>query len=527
MALSRHHAALSRPLNVEEIVQEAQNFEFNPNRPLQQWIRAARMLLTEATVCEDEGNIAQAYLYIYRHAELVLAKLPQHPDYRNPQFKAELSQARKTLQKNLVKMEEWKPRINQEHERYTKIMARRDAERRLTQNELDEEAVHSHSRRGSYDMVGAMASTTTLNAHQDRRFAVDLAQKEIRRRDASKRSTHQAGISPHTVAQRRQGIVNDDDEYFQQIDDGFREAGRLLYGQSNQSRQSLPAPQNSQQPSTRYPTVPPKEKRMSWRPTNFDNISSYNLPPPSIPSKQALSPPPLPSKNPLSAPALPPKPSTSTSNPTQRYTFAPTATTESGSPLRPLLLPPSLRSSFLKLASTNTAHNLETCGILAATLISNALFITHLILPEQTSTPNTCDTTPAGDAALFSYVDSHALLVVGWIHTHPSQTCFLSSRDLHTSAGYQVMLPESIAIVCAPGKDPDWGVFRLTEPPGLDAILGCTQTSAFHPHQEGRLYTDALGGVGHVVEGPGLEFQVVDLRDGRGGEEEEMEGGWI
>ncbi|EGP83512.1 uncharacterized protein MYCGRDRAFT_50144 [Zymoseptoria tritici IPO323] len=465
MALSRHHAALSRPLNVEEIVQEAQNFEFNPNRPLQQWIRAARMLLTEATVCEDEGNIAQAYLYIYRHAELVLAKLPQHPDYRNPQFKAELSQARKTLQKNLVKMEEWKPRINQEHERYTKIMARRDAERRLTQNELDEEAVHSHSRRGSYDMVGAMASTTTLNAHQDRRFAVDLAQKEIRRRDASKRSTHQAGISPHT--------------------------------------------------------------RMSRRPTNFDNISSYNLPPPSIPSKQALSPPPLPSKNPLSAPALPPKPSTSTSNPTQRYTFAPTATTESGSPLRPLLLPPSLRSSFLKLASTNTAHNLETCGILAATLISNALFITHLILPEQTSTPNTCDTTPAGDAALFSYVDSHALLVVGWIHTHPSQTCFLSSRDLHTSAGYQVMLPESIAIVCAPGKDPDWGVFRLTEPPGLDAILGCTQTSAFHPHQEGRLYTDALGGVGHVVEGPGLEFQVVDLRDGRGGEEEEMEGGWI
>jgi STAM-binding protein len=60
-----------------------------------------------------------------------------------------------------------------------------------------------------------------------------------------------------------------------------------------------------------------------------------------------------------------------------------------------------------------------------------------------------------GETDLFDYVDTQGLMVCGWIHTHPTQTCFLSSRDLHTSVGYQVMLPESVAIVCAPSKDPE------------------------------------------------------------------------
>lgn len=34
--------------------------------------------------------------------------------------------------------------------------------------------------------------------------------------------------------------------------------------------------------------------------------------------------------------------------------------------------------------------------------------------------------------------------------THPTQTAFLSSVDLHTHCSYQMMLPESIAIVCSP-----------------------------------------------------------------------------
>ena len=36
------------------------------------------------------------------------------------------------------------------------------------------------------------------------------------------------------------------------------------------------------------------------------------------------------------------------------------------------------------------------------------------------------------------------------LQTHPTQTAFLSSVDLHTHCSYQLMMPEALAIVCAP-----------------------------------------------------------------------------
>ncbi|KAF7191478.1 AMSH-like protease sst2 [Pseudocercospora fuligena] len=540
MALSRHHAALTRPRSVEEIVKEAQDFEFNTNRSLQQWLRASKMLLTEAAICEQEGSLAMAYLYLYRHAELVLSRLPQHPDYRDSRFKEELSQARKTLQRNLVKLEQWKPRINQEHDRYMKAMERKMAERQRVQNEFDQaardRASYTSSRRSSAASTSAEDHMQALNANENREFAVNLAQREIRRRDASRQSTTQAGISPATIAERRKGLVAQDDSYFddrEDPNDGVREAARHLHRQSYNSPREAPREARRSRQSTysayHYPRVPQKESRMEWsaqpiRPAHSQSRQSH---PPKIPAKESLydytaseldnTPPPRPPKqdtysNPASATPSPPP--GESHQPPSKYTFKPTAYTESGSPLRTVLLPPDLRQKFLNLAHPNTSQNLETCGILAATTISGALFITHLILPDQTATSDTCDTTESGDNALFDYCSSNNLLVCGWIHTHPSQSCFLSSRDLHTSSGYQVMLPEAIAIVCAPRYNPDWGIFRLTDPPGLPHVLECRKPGTFHLHEEGNLYTDALttGRQGHVVEGPGLGFEVVDLR---------------
>ena len=37
--------------------------------------------------------------------------------------------------------------------------------------------------------------------------------------------------------------------------------------------------------------------------------------------------------------------------------------------------------------------------------------------------------------------------------THPSQTSFMSSVDLHTHCSYQLIMPEAIAIVCSPKFD--------------------------------------------------------------------------
>lgn len=133
------------------------------------------------------------------------------------------------------------------------------------------------------------------------------------------------------------------------------------------------------------------------------------------------------------------------------FEFKPSAHLENGSPLRTIFLPPDLRHRFLAVAEPNTRANLETCGILCGTLISNALFVSKLVIPEQKSTSDTCET--INENLLFDHVDGEDLMVLGWIHTHPTQTCFMSSRDLHTHCGYQVMMPESIAIVCAPSKN--------------------------------------------------------------------------
>lgn len=72
---------------------------------------------------------------------------------------------------------------------------------------------------------------------------------------------------------------------------------------------------------------------------------------------------------------------------------------------------------------------------------------------------------------LFDYCIEHDLVQCGWIHTHPSQRCFMSSYDVRTHVGFQQLLPEAMAIVAAP-CDPRmaYGVFRLIDPEGMSAV---------------------------------------------------------
>jgi STAM-binding protein len=119
-----------------------------------------------------------------------------------------------------------------------------------------------------------------------------------------------------------------------------------------------------------------------------------------------------------------------------------------------VFLPSSLRREFLQIAADNTRRGLEMCGMLCGTTVNNALFISHLVIPQQRCTPDTCET--ENESAMLDFCIDNDLIVIGWIHTHPTQTCFMSSRDLHTQAGYQVMMPESIAIVCAPRYEPSY-----------------------------------------------------------------------
>ncbi|RVX14275.1 AMSH-like ubiquitin thioesterase 1 [Vitis vinifera] len=213
-----------------------------------------------------------------------------------------------------------------------------------------------------------------------------------------------------------------------------------------------------------------------------------------------------------------------------------------------------LMESFLKLAKSNTVRNLETCGILAGSLKNRKFYVTALIIPKQESTSDSCQTT--NEEEIFEVQDKQSLFPLGWIHvsiylsdhnlmiiwlclhgkgslkskklwkrckkgmeqygipaeTHPTQSCFMSSVDLHTHYSYQTMLPEAIAIVMAP-KDASkkHGIFRLTTPGGMSVIRHCDQRG-FHPHHSpsdgGPVYKSCTD----VYMNPNIHFDVIDLR---------------
>ncbi|KAJ3374316.1 hypothetical protein GGF31_007836 [Allomyces arbusculus] len=191
---------------------------------------------------------------------------------------------------------------------------------------------------------------------------------------------------------------------------------------------------------------------------------------------------------------------------------------ENNRELRTMFIPRDLIDKFEVVARRNTEANLETCGILCGTMFRGQLYTTHLLIPKQVATSDTCATTH--EEELVAYQDAHHLITLGWIHTHPTQTCFMSSVDLHTHCSYQVMLDEAVAIVLSPRhNNPRYGVFRLTHPPGLEFLLKCPEKNTFHPHPDHiPLYTNAdariAPGAGHVVlvDSTQGRIKVVDLR---------------
>ncbi|CAL8076876.1 unnamed protein product [Calicophoron daubneyi] len=159
---------------------------------------------------------------------------------------------------------------------------------------------------------------------------------------------------------------------------------------------------------------------------------------------------------------------------------------------------------FVQLAQSNTLANKETCGNLCGKLIKNTFVISDLVIPKQSGTADTCLTHK--EEELFDYVDKNGLIVIGWIHTHPTQTAFLSSVDLHSQLSYQITLPESIAIVCAP-KFNEVKVFSLNSY-GLSFVRRCNK-QGFHPHQTNQPLFEPSQ---HVINDLSIPYTVVDLR---------------
>ncbi|POS84995.1 hypothetical protein EPUL_003630, partial [Erysiphe pulchra] len=501
----------SRPMSSKELAIKAQDFDFNPLIPLKFWIRTSETLLREALIYQQEGNDQQAYLLFMRYAALVAERFPLHPSFKDPEYKLVLNSIKKNLPSVLDSMEDLKPRINSRYNAWHQAESLAD----IVAQKLNRVRSTTIDRKVSLSDPAIAGNQSTLAAAENRELAVKIAQEEINRRNKARRIKHLVSSpryddfhakSTELLGNLNLGPVEQDNDSEDESQSRIQKSGKLLanldetsFFDSNEFSMENSPIKLSSNGNYPYPTVA-KPRLITYefelRRNPVPSLSLAPNRPPKKPFQSEISdedtPPPRPQKflNALDPPTPP-------ENNISSFTFRPSSYLENGNPLRTIFLPVGLRAEFLKYAQPNTQKNLETCGMLCGTLISNALFIRQVVIPEQESTSDTCETTNEG--ALFDYCDKEDLLVLGWIHTHPTQTCFMSSRDLHTHCGYQIMMPESIAIVCAPSKIPSWGVFRLTDPPGLGSILNCTHTGLFHPHSETNLYTSALR-PGHVVE---------------------------
>lgn len=82
--------------------------------------------------------------------------------------------------------------------------------------------------------------------------------------------------------------------------------------------------------------------------------------------------------------------------------------------LRTVIVPSRLLSSFINIAHRNTSNNVETCGILAGKLERDQFYITHMIIPKQKGTSDSCVT--MNEEEIFDFQDQHNLITLGWIH---------------------------------------------------------------------------------------------------------------
>lgn len=420
-------------------------------------------------------------MLLFRHATLVLRHLSIHPDALQPTHRLALLRANKDVQSSLAKLEVLKPRLNKRYESYEQNLKESDTRVNTPFTTVDNVHIHEVASGDSLWLHPAdsipISSSEDAISRDNYDIAIALAQDEIRRRTSIINSL-QSVVSKQDKQSNREAGLDDWDDVSRNHEQKIHQAALELPPKNSSLRtrsdgtaqssleKSYPASEifNSKY---RYPEVHRRATSQSGHSGDRFRVPREDCSSKTSSVTQPPEPPPKARKTFVLENRTSPgithetdsdtegtvgtvKSPNSSPHKTSTFTFKYSASLENGTFLRTVFLPPSLRTSFLSLALPNTRANLETCGILCGTLISNALFISKLVIPDQECTSDTCET--INEDKLFDYVDGEDLMVLGWIHTHPTQTCFMSSRDLHTHAGYQAMMPESIAIVCAPSR---------------------------------------------------------------------------
>ncbi|KAJ2894142.1 hypothetical protein MKZ38_007907 [Zalerion maritima] len=562
-----------RPMTVPECVDQAKEYTFDVDIPLKIYVRSFRMIFKEANIYWGQGNLPQAYVLMYRASDLVLNQMGTHPESKSPEGKMMIKEITPQARQVIRDLEKLKPLVEAQNEEWERMAGQKKRhsdgyddgspppktrpgqgysptvlDPKDYNNDQVNEVLRNFSKRAAYRRGPTRrGSRTTASDYGEKRKGDVYDRYTV----PVKQETDEDATRRQMEAARRQLDATDPNR-FQQDGEGTPPASYSSYSSFTPSYPTLRPSKpidlqpRATSPVTRPPfpppitplpprppkspprvlkTSPPRPRDITYPTKPFSPSFPGGFsqpPPPTRPEKAPFEPTPREAAQSAAspAPARPPKLTQETRPSTmalplvsEDYVFKAADYLESGAPLRSLFIPSNLRRRFLERAEPNTRRNLETCGFLLGTIINNALFVTSLFIPQQTCTEDTCDTT--NEEEMLTHCDENELLVFGWIHTHPTQTCFLSSRDLHTHMGHQLTLAESVAIVCSP-RQPEYkyDIFRLTDPPGKQAILQCGRDGIFHPHDlpDRDLFRSAMGSGGHVRQLDDMQLSVTDKR---------------
>jgi STAM-binding protein len=197
---------------------------------------------------------------------------------------------------------------------------------------------------------------------------------------------------------------------------------RQFHSQHHLQQAQLPWQQPQQQFASHQPQsqAPPPQSRFQQPPASIPPTPHYtshpSIPPRSTQDLPAASAPDL---SQFSYAQPPPQIHAGACTPSSAPAPAPAAATRTppviSETLRPIHLPTNVLADFYAFAAANTDANVETCGILCGRFDATTrdLWITHVIIPNQTATADTCCTTD--EEQLIALQIHHDLLTLGWV----------------------------------------------------------------------------------------------------------------
>lgn len=522
--------------NALNIAAKTRRVEVDNRLSLRFYYRTAANLLKQASVYRDEHNVIDLYILLVRFSSLVTETIPYHRDYRTTSLR-ERAEYKKKLLEVLNELEALKPEVNIQVDRInqTRIVERIDTTRRLPPPSASADEWENFTSQWPTAPVKSLITEQELYKELPRIGSADYHEPHPSVGDYWSSPSVVNNLDSH-LSNLTLSIPRPKDETL----------SRHSFLRPNVSRRpSSSAPFKAQYPN--YVNATPIELpslEQSWRGPSQPHGRSNRSDTKPILSEPVLWPDadstPFPGGySPVIGPDLAPVPSL-LRQPDPPPVAAPVQTLESlnhsytqlppdrvadprpGSPqplednfgeekrTKHMHISTRMMEEFLALSKLNTQRNLETCAVLAGSLRKGVFYVSALIVPKQEATSDSCQT--VNEEEIFDVQDKRGLFQLGWIHTHPTQTCFMSSIDLHTHYSYQVMLQEAIAIVMAPtDTQREYGIFRLSDPGGVKSIQQCQQRG-FHPHEAPEDGSPIYEHCSHVFMNPKLRFDVIDLR---------------